>query len=82
MTIFLSLGYKKPHKVKYYFSWIFSLSLLDPCTSKCENEVRKIVHLKQSANHLLDTLIDTTKVTEPYIHTTDTPTRVILPTER
>ena len=52
---------------------------LDPCTNQCELEAQRIIHLKNLANQLPDTFIDTKKVTKSYIQTVNTPARIDVP---
>ena len=81
---FPSLGKGKTSpEEKHEFSWkVHSLIHLDPYTSQCENEVRKIVHLQTIANQLLDAFIDATKVTKSHIPAVNVPARVIVPGEQ
>ena len=83
-TNFPSLGEKKTSsEEKRELSWkVPSLIHLDPYTSQCENEVRKIVHLQTIANQLPDTFTDATKVTKSHIPAVNVPARVIVPEER
>ena len=57
------------------------LTHLDPRTSKCENEVQRIIRLQEIANRLADTFIDATKVTKSYIPAVNTPARIHVPEE-
>ena len=52
------------------------MSHLDPRTNQCELKVQKIIHLQNLANQLLDTFIDTKKVTKSHIPTANTPARI------
>ena len=45
---------------------------LDPCTNQCELEVQRIMNLKNLANQLPDTFIDTKKVIKSHIPTVNT----------
>ena len=82
-TNFLSLGNGKPLEVRREFSWkVFTLSYLDPRTSQCEIEVRRIVHLWQIANQLLDAFTDVVKVTKLYVLTINTLARVVVPAKQ
>ena len=58
------------------------MSHLDPRTSQCENEVRRIIHLQQIANQLPDAFTDAAKVTKSYIPAVNTPARVVVPVEQ
>nr|CAN69007.1 hypothetical protein VITISV_040724 [Vitis vinifera] len=49
---------------------------LDPCTSQCELEVQRIIHLQNFASQLPDAFIDTKKVTKSHILAANTPTRI------
>lgn len=55
------------------------MSHLDPRTSQCENEVRRIVHLQEIVNRLPDTFNDATKVTKSHVPTINAPTRINVP---
>ena len=52
---------------------------LDSRTNQCEQEVQRIIHLKNLANQLLDEFIDTKKVTKSYIPATNTPAWIDVP---
>ena len=58
---------KKQKKIDDFFWNEKRLSHLDLCTSKCENEVQRIIHLQAIANRLFDAFNDTTKVTKSHI---------------
>ncbi|KAK1570985.1 hypothetical protein Q3G72_010194 [Acer saccharum] len=85
---FPSLGKGKTSpEEKREFSWkVPSLIHLDPYTSQCENEVRKIVHLQTIANQLpdafTDVFTDATRVTKSHIPAVNVPARVIVPGEQ
>ncbi|KAL5809036.1 hypothetical protein ACOSQ3_029727 [Xanthoceras sorbifolium] len=83
-TNFPSFGERKTSpEEKQEFSWkVPSLIHLDPYTSQCENEVRKIVHLQTIANQLPDAFTDANRVTKSYIPAANVPARVIVPEER
>ncbi|CAL9012492.1 unnamed protein product [Prunus brigantina] len=54
-------------------SWdVPTLSHLNPCTAKCENEVRRIVHLQSIANQMPNAFNDATKV----MKSANAPTRI------
>ncbi|XP_021830713.1 uncharacterized protein LOC110770803 [Prunus avium] len=49
-------------------SWdVPTLSHVDPRTAKCENEVRRIIHLQSIANQMPNAFNDATKVTKSHI---------------
>lgn len=53
----------KPPEVTHGLSWKgFALSHLDLCISHYENKVRRIEHLRQITNQLLDAITNITKV--------------------
>ena len=81
---FPSLGKGKTSpEEKREFSWkVPGLTHLDPYTSQCDNEVRKIVHLQTIANQLPDGFTDATKVTKSHIQAVNVLARVIVPKER
>lgn len=54
---------------------------LDLRTSQCENELWKIVHLRQMANQSLDALLNAEYVTKLHIRDVITLTKVIVPIE-
>ena len=56
-----------------------TLSHLDPRTSQCENEVRRIVHLQKIANRLPDAFNDAAKVTKSHVPTMNAPARINVP---
>ena len=80
-TNFPSLGERKiSSEEKHELSWkVPSLIHLDPYTSQCENEVRKIIHLQAIANQLPDAFTDATRVTKSYIPAVNVPAQVIIP---
>ena len=55
------------------------MSHFDPCTNQCELEVQRIIHLQNIANQLLDTFIDTKKVTKSHILAANAPARINVP---
>ncbi|CAL8996920.1 unnamed protein product, partial [Prunus brigantina] len=71
-TIFPLLGEEKSvpkeqgklvHEEQRELSWaVPTLSHLDPRTTQCENEVRRIVHLQRIANQMPDAFNDATKI--------------------
>ena len=80
-TNFPSLGKREASsEEKRELSWkVPSLIHLDPYTSQCENEVRRIIHLQAIANQLPDAFTDATRVTKSYIPAINVPARVIVP---
>ena len=52
---------------------------LDIRTNQCELKVQKVIHLQNLANKLLNTFIDTKKVTKSHIPTANTPARIDVP---
>ena len=56
-----------------------TLNHLNPRTNQCELEIQRVIHLKNLANQLPDTFIDTKKVTKSYIQTANTPARIDVP---
>ncbi|CAL2276127.1 unnamed protein product [Prunus armeniaca] len=80
-TFFPPLGGEKTvPEERRELSWNISImSHLDPCTTQSENEVRKIVHLQQIANQMLNAFTDIRKVTKSHIHAANTPTKIDIP---
>ena len=63
-------------------SWqIESSSHLDPRTSDCDREVRRIIHLQEIAERLPDSFNDASKVTKSYIPAANAPARILVPEE-
>ena len=52
---------------------------LDLCILKCENEVRRIIHLQKIANRLSDAFNDVAKVTKSHIPAVNTPAQIYVP---
>ncbi|CAL8994471.1 unnamed protein product, partial [Prunus brigantina] len=85
-TIFPLLGEEKSvpkeqgklvHEEQRELSWaVPTLSHLDPRTTQCENEVRRIVHLQRIANQMPDAFNDATKVTKSHIPAANAPARI------
>ena len=68
--------------LKKEITWNVSLlSHLDPYTDQCELEVQKIIHLQNILNQLLDTFVDSKKVTKSLITTTNVPSNIDIPTQ-
>ena len=59
-----------------------TISHLDPRTTQCESEVRRIVNLQMIANQLPDAFTDAAKVTKSHIPAANTPARIIVPVEQ
>ena len=81
-TVFPALGGEKvdPRKKEIEIIWnATQLSMFDPRTNICEQEVKKIVHLQSVANQLPDAFIDTKKVTKSHIPAENAPARIEIP---
>ncbi|KAI3457198.1 hypothetical protein Pfo_013861 [Paulownia fortunei] len=71
----------KPKPVEI-FSWNEQhISYLDPRTSKCENEVNRIIHLQNIANRLPNTFNDASNVTKSHIPVVNALDRIVVPDE-
>ena len=55
---------------------VSTLPHLDPHTNQCELEVKRIIHLQDIANQLLDMFTDSKKYVKSQILTTTTPTQI------
>ena len=80
-TVFPSLGGEKtvPEERKE-LTWVVpTLSHFDPCSTQCENEVKKIVHLQSIANQMPDAFNDAMKVTKSHIPAANAPARIDVP---
>ena len=78
---FSSLGRDKlPNEERHEIIWnASSMSHLNPRTTQCDREVKRITHLQKIASQLSDAFTDTTKVTKSYIPTANTPARINIP---
>ena len=56
-----------------------SLSVLDPRSSQCELEVKKIIHLQNIANQLPDAFTDPKRVTKSHIPAVNAPIKIDVP---
>ena len=56
-----------------------SLSYVDPCSSTCEQEVQKIIHLQKIANQMPDAFTDLKRITKSHIPAEKVPIRFDLP---
>lgn len=83
-TVFPALGGEKvdPCKKEVDVTWnATQLSIFDPRSNMCEQEVKKIVHLQSVANQLPDAFTDTKKVTKSHIPAENAPARIEIPTD-
>jgi len=72
-TIFLKLGGENS-EIKREILWKnLSLSHLDPCSSICEQEVQKIIHLQKITNQMPDAFTDLKRITKSHIPAKNVP---------
>lgn len=78
-SIFPTLG-GEIKKLENKISWIeLSLSVLDPHSTQCELEVKKIIHLQNVANQLPDAFTDPKRVTKSNVPSLIAPVRIDIP---
>ena len=86
-TVFPSLGGDKnviniPEE-RRELTWNTStLSHLDPRTSQCDYEIRRILHLQEIANQLPDSFNDAAKVTKSHVPAMNVPARIDVPAKQ
>lgn len=77
-TNFLTLGRGKsqPNECCEILWITSSLAHLDQCTSQCELEVQKIVHLQRVANELLDAFTNSKVVNKFHVTVINSPAKI------
>ncbi|KAM1084166.1 hypothetical protein ACFX19_022884 [Malus domestica] len=80
-TVFPSLeGEKIVPEERQELTWVVpTLSHFDPRITQCENEVKRIVHLQDIANQMLDAFNDASKVTKLHILAANAPAKTDVP---
>ncbi|XP_070667413.1 uncharacterized protein [Malus domestica] len=80
-TVFPSLGGEKTvPEERQELTWaVPTLSHFDPQSTRCENEVQRIIHLQSIANKMPNAFNDASKVTKSRIRVANAPVRMDVP---